>query len=245
MHGFQPKKAHKWLERLKHISPHLSLCDIQQQKEDLAALLRRSSGEIRGDDESQMKMDHRANTKGWCTTAEATTVTTATENAPETQKYLRNPCEKVKDTNERDTVQPDPHIFSGVDESHCQTKEEEIDVQRIGRSEMLLLKAKVEDGNAKSMVELGELYLKGGYEQQAYHWFNQAAEKENALGTARKADCLLSGLGVPQNVEEGGRILLQAANEDGSGKQASILISCAIKQVTHRPLYVLFQPMRR
>jgi TPR repeat protein len=99
---------------------------------------------------------------------------------------------------------------------------------------LLKLEREAEAGNADSMVALGELYLKGACNetdtQNAYRWFEQASEKAHALGTARKADCLLAGLGVQRDVEEGHRLLLQAASEDDSGKKAQMLLSCIIQQ---------------
>ena len=63
------------------------------------------------------------------------------------------------------------------------------------------IKAKAEGGNAESMVELGELYLNGEVIQRdskaAYSWFALASEEqEHELATGRKADLLISGLGV-------------------------------------------------
>jgi len=86
-----------------------------------------------------------------------------------------------------------------------------------------LVKAKADAGDASYMVELGELYLKGSGtpkdEQVGYHWFDLASNVQNELGTARKADCLLAGLGVQQNTAEGQTILTEAVLEDHSGKE--------------------------
>mmetsp|Transcript_31808 Transcript_31808/g.68690 ORF Transcript_31808/g.68690 Transcript_31808/m.68690 type:complete len:150 (-) Transcript_31808:288-737(-) len=85
-----------------------------------------------------------------------------------------------------------------------------------------LVKAKAEAGDASYMVELGELYLKGSGtpkdEKAGYHWFDLASNAQNEMGTARKADCLLAGLGVQQNTSEGQSILIEAVLEDRSGK---------------------------
>jgi hypothetical protein len=57
------------------------------------------------------------------------------------------------------------------------------------------------EGQRQGIGELGELAVRG------YHWYK-----------AQMADCLMVGLGVEQDENEAQRLLLQAAGEDGSGK---------------------------
>ena len=87
--------------------------------------------------------------------------------------------------------------------------------------DLATIKAQAEEGDTDSMVELGELYLIGEVIQQdakkAYYWFALASEQEHEMATARKADCLLAGLGVEQDKDEGHQILVEAATE-GSGE---------------------------
>ena len=90
-------------------------------------------------------------------------------------------------------------------------------------SDFSLIKTKAEAGDADSMVQLGEFYLKGiGTEKdvrRGYYWFDMASEKENELGKARKADCLLTGLGCTKDIEDGLQILIQGGYEDDSGEE--------------------------
>ena len=53
--------------------------------------------------------------------------------------------------------------------------------------------------------------------------FCKASKNDNDIGTARKADCLMAGLGVQRDVEEAYNILYTAAIEDRSGKKDSCL----------------------
>ena len=212
MHGFQPKKADKWLERLKHISPQLSLRDIEQQKEELAALLRHSSGErCDGSSKAQMQSHHSVPSMGSCSMSKIAARAVTAEDTPATQEdveMLKEPT-LMNDSNEPPLVDQDVVEMSASDA-------------------LLLLEKEASDGNTASMVTLGERHLEGGRiardERRAYLWFEQISEREHPLGTARKADCLLAGLGVPQNVEEGRRILVQAASDDDSGEKASMLM---------------------
>ena len=81
--------------------------------------------------------------------------------------------------------------------------------------------------DASSLVELGELCLNGiglgKDEKKAYHCFCAASEKGNELGTARKADCILAGLGVQRDHDEGYSELVEAATGDKkSGKSVKL-----------------------
>lgn len=78
------------------------------------------------------------------------------------------------------------------------------------------------NGDSRSMVELGEMYLKGnagGDAAKAFELFVRASELEDEIGTARKADCLLTGAGVEKDFDEGYRILIEAAQIDESGER--------------------------
>lgn len=78
------------------------------------------------------------------------------------------------------------------------------------------------NGDSRSMVELGEMYLKenaGGDAAKAFELFERASELEDEIGTARKADCLLTGTGVEKDFDEGYRVLVEAAQIDKSGER--------------------------
>jgi TPR repeat protein len=78
------------------------------------------------------------------------------------------------------------------------------------------------EGDTKYMVELGEIYLNGEVvdrdEEKAYGYFERASEEDDEIGTARKADCLLTGTGVVKDFKEGYTILIEAAQMDRSGE---------------------------
>ena len=78
------------------------------------------------------------------------------------------------------------------------------------------------NGDSRSMVELGEMYLKGnagGDAATAFELFERASELEDEIGTARKADCLLTGTGVEKDFDEGYQLLVEAAQMDESGER--------------------------
>ena len=88
---------------------------------------------------------------------------------------------------------------------------------------------KAEAGDADSMVKVGERYLKGdGIDQdetKGYEWFCKASEKDHVVGTTRKADCLIVGIGVEQDKDGGHQILLDAiADGDPGEKMVEIAI---------------------
>jgi len=99
--------------------------------------------------------------------------------------------------------------------------------------EFQIIKVKAEKGDISGMLKLGELYLKGTKddEKKGYYWFDKASrevDEGHDIGIARKADCLIAGLGVNQNSKEGRHILVQSGNEDGSGKiqGATVFYDC-------------------
>ena len=81
------------------------------------------------------------------------------------------------------------------------------------------------EGDAKccTTVELGEMYLIGEGvdrdEVKAYAYFEKASEDNDEIGTARKADCLLTGTGVNKDFQEGYQTLIEAAQLERSGEQ--------------------------
>jgi hypothetical protein len=87
------------------------------------------------------------------------------------------------------------------------------------------------EGDTRCMLELAEMYLNGDVverdEKKAYGYFEQASEKDNEIGTARKADCLLTGTGVDKDFKEGQKTLIEAARMERSGKiLRSIICRC-------------------
>lgn len=85
---------------------------------------------------------------------------------------------------------------------------------------MSFTKARANDGDTVSMVELGDIYLKvwvvGKEEKTAPSWLNATSEKG---GSIWKADCLSMGMGVVQeDCEQAKCLLLETATEDHSGK---------------------------
>ena len=79
------------------------------------------------------------------------------------------------------------------------------------------IRTKAEEGDVDSMVELAELYLTGidQDEKAAYRWFKKASEQDCETGTARVGDCLLAGIGVEQDHQEGYMTLIELASEGG------------------------------
>ena len=84
------------------------------------------------------------------------------------------------------------------------------------------IRSKAEGGDVDSMVELAELYLSGESidkdEKAAYRWFEKASEQDCDTGIARVGDCLLAGVGVEQDYQEGYMTLVESANE-GEGEK--------------------------
>lgn len=90
--------------------------------------------------------------------------------------------------------------------------------------------------DSRSMVELGEMYLKGnagGDAAKAFELFERASELEDEIGTARKADCLLTGTGVEQDFDEGCQILIEAAQIDKSGERD-------FRRILNLPYFTIF-----
>jgi TPR repeat protein len=62
-------------------------------------------------------------------------------------------------------------------------------------------------GDTTSMVELGEMYLKGECVERDVkrmnYVFERAHENEDLIGTVCKADCLLTGTGTEKDFNEG------------------------------------------
>lgn len=72
---------------------------------------------------------------------------------------------------------------------------------------ILQIKTGAEGGDCDSMVKLGELYLAGTGvlekdEKKGYTWFERAADNGYDLGVARKADCLMRGIGIDRDFGE-------------------------------------------
>jgi hypothetical protein len=89
-------------------------------------------------------------------------------------------------------------------------------------NEAVALTEKSQAGDTKSMIELAECYLVGmrGVEKdetKAFEWFDKAADIGDDLGAARKADCLLRGVGVDRDYGEAYETLKE---ETDSGKLA-------------------------
>jgi hypothetical protein len=109
-----------------------------------------------------------------------------------------------------------------VDEKYLPNKEKYLASNANENDSISFIKASAEEGDTDSMVVLGEKYLKGQVvekeETTAYSWFHAASEQGSELGTVRKADCLLMGIGAAQDCEQAKCLLLQAASEDDSGK---------------------------
>lgn len=82
-----------------------------------------------------------------------------------------------------------------------------------------VIQSRAEQGDSCAMVELGEIYLGNiKNKEEAFRWFDLASDEENALGVARKADCLLTGVGVAKDLKGGRRLLFEAAKGDRSGE---------------------------
>lgn len=115
----------------------------------------------------------------------------------------------------------DEKYVEGRGKDILESNASEDDVKSKQTIDLATIKAKAEEGDTDSMVELGELYLNDEVMQRdtktAYSWFALASEEEHEMATARKADCLLAGLGVKQDKDEGYQILVEASSE-GSGK---------------------------
>jgi len=90
------------------------------------------------------------------------------------------------------------------------------------------IRSKAEGGDVDSMVELAELYLNGKCtdkdENTAYRWFKKASEQDCETSIARVGDCLLAGVGVEQDYQEGYMTLIESANEGGGEKVYFFLI---------------------
>lgn len=89
--------------------------------------------------------------------------------------------------------------------------------------DLAVLMDKAKCGDTKCMIALGERYLTGTNgaekdEKKAYDWFDKASDENDDLGTARKADCLLRGIGVEKDCREAYELLTL---EDDSGKSFS------------------------
>lgn len=84
-------------------------------------------------------------------------------------------------------------------------------------------------GNEVSQISLGKLLLAGKGaakdEAQAYFWFCKAAEQENELAKMWKGHCLLYGLGVQKNEDEGTTLLDNALNYNFPGRGESQTMS--------------------
>lgn len=101
----------------------------------------------------------------------------------------------------------DEKYVEGRGKDILESNASEDDVKSKQTIDLATIKAKAEEGDTDSMVELGELYLNGEVIQRdakkAYYWFALASEQEHEMATARKADCLLAGLGVEQDKDGG------------------------------------------
>jgi len=78
-------------------------------------------------------------------------------------------------------------------------------------------KAKAEEGDVESMIEVAKMYLFGEGtpkdEREAFHWFDKASNySETAI--AWVADCYLLGLGVGKDFDEGCDYLFDSASGD-------------------------------
>lgn len=92
-------------------------------------------------------------------------------------------------------------------------------------NEIVELIEKAQAGDTTYMIELAELYLAGQYgvdkdEKKAYELFERAADIGDGLAAARKADCLLMGLGIDRDYEEAYETLKE---ETDSGKYAYVM----------------------
>ena len=120
--------------------------------------------------------------------------------------------EKGESENEEASISKD------VDESDADVKVHQSD-------NITFITTKAEAGDTDSMVALGEVYVSRGTkdeEEQGYYWFDKASENGNALGTARKADCLLLGRGVVESYQDGYELLLVEAGIKDSGMSFSV-----------------------
>lgn len=84
------------------------------------------------------------------------------------------------------------------------------------------IKEQAKNGDAKNMIKLGELLMKGNgvekSENEAYFWFDLASEHGDELGTVRKADCLIMGVGAHIDRDGGYNLLTEAARNHYSGE---------------------------
>lgn len=83
------------------------------------------------------------------------------------------------------------------------------------------LEQEAKQGDEASQIRLGKLLLSGDTvekdEAQSYFWFCKAAEKENEIAKMWKGHCLLYGIGVKKNEDEGSTLLYHALNYNFPG----------------------------
>ena len=99
----------------------------------------------------------------------------------------------------------------------------------VKKAEYWLRKA-AEQGHAKAQYYLGNIYIKGkeGVEsnpEEAVMWYRKAAEQGHRASVFRLAECLYKGKGVPQNLTEAAKLLLQEA-EQGNTKACYLIGRC-------------------
>lgn len=117
------------------------------------------------------------------------------------------------------------HIYTAPSKSEQEAMDEVIDsisAELLCPLSNTLLIAPVLCEDSRSMVELGETYLKGNAGRdaaKAFELFERASELEDEIGTVRKADCLLTGTGVEKDFDEGFQIMVEAAQIDKSGER--------------------------
>lgn len=90
-------------------------------------------------------------------------------------------------------------------------------------------KLKAEQGDVDQMVILARWYLFGEQDgvdldlSEGYFWSKKAGDEDSMTGKAYQGFCLVRGLGVERDWEDGYELLIEAANQDldtaGRGKQ--------------------------
>jgi len=119
-------------------------------------------------------------------------------------------------------------IESGIIEGElADTWKERMSEKKWSEEELKRTKEKAENGNARSMYELGEMYENGNnglvkdYEE-AYKWYKKSSDAGDVMGTALVGECLLCGMGVERNQTEG-LIMMAFAAAGGSNYACHLL----------------------